>query len=295
LIRDASIRDVERELARLRTEQTEPGVSPSLRTSVMTHMAWVPERWADAATRALGGLEERHPSRTILLYPRPDADRNALDAAVDLRCFAVPGGGDGGNGGAGICFEVIELQLCGPRAHQPASVVMPLLVPDLPAFLRWRGELPFGEPELEGLVGVADRLVIDSAEWDDPPAGLGRLEGLLDRIVVSDIAWARTEPWRLELARRWPSIAECESVAVTGPAADACLLAGWLRARLKREIDLEHAVAERLEGVSVDGEPVELTRPDTRTPSDLLSEQLDIFSRDSAYEEAVCSYSSVPT
>jgi len=286
---DATIRDVERELARLRNEQTEPGISPSLRTSVMTHMAWVPERWADAATRALGGLEERHPSRTILLYPRPDADRNALDAAVDLRCFAV------GGGGTGICFEVIELALCGPRAHAPASVVVPLLVPDLPVFLRWRGDLPFGKPELEGLVEVADRLVVDSQEWDDPAAGLERLEPLFERIVVSDIAWARTEPWRFELARRWPGIAECDELEVTGPEADARLLAGWLRARLHREVELEHRPAEALQAVAVDGEPVELSRPDERSPSDLLSEQLDIFSRDRVYEEAVCSYSSVPT
>lgn len=251
-------------------------------------MAWVPERWADAATRALGGLEERHPSRTILLYPRPDADRDALDASVDLRCFAV-------GGGAGVCFEVIELELDGPRAHAPASVVMPLLIPDLPAFLRWRGDLPFGEPELEGLVEVADRLVVDSQEWDDPAAGLERLEPLFVRIVVSDIAWARTEPWRFELAARWPGIAACETLEIAGPEADARLLAGWLRARLKRDIELEHRPAESLEAVAVDGEPVELSRPDERSPSDLLSEQLDIFSRDRVYEEAVCSYSSVPT
>jgi hypothetical protein len=288
LIRDATIRDVERELTRLRSEQTEPGVSSSLRTSVMTHMAWVPERWADEATRALGGLEERHPSRTILLYPRPGSDRDALDASVDLRCFAV-------GGGTGVCFEVIELELNGSRARQPASVVTPLLVPDLPAFLRWRGDLAFGDPELEGLVGVADRLVVDSREWEDAAAGLERLEGLFDRIVVSDIAWSRTEPWRRVLARRWPGIAGCEVLAVEGPEADARLLAGWLRARLDRELDLEHRPAERLESLAVDGEPVELPRPDERTASDLLSEQLDIFTRDRIYEEAVCSYSSVPT
>ncbi len=253
----------------------------------MTHMAWVPERWADAATRALGGLEERHPSRTILLYPRPDAERDALDASVDLRCFAV-------GGGTGVCFEVIELELCGPRAHAPASVVMPLLIPDRPAFLRWRGDLPFGEPELEGLVGVADRLVVDSREWDDPAAGLERLEPLFERIVVSDIAWARTEPWRFELAGRWPGIAECETLEVAGPEAEARLLAGWLRARLSRALGLEHRPAESLVRVALDGEPVELTRPDERSPSDLLSEQLDIFARDGVYEEAVCSYSSVP-
>ena len=56
----------------------------------------------------------------------------------------------------------------------PASIVTPLLVTDLPVFLRWRGELPFGAPELEQMVGVCDRLVVDSREWKDPA---GRVPG----------------------------------------------------------------------------------------------------------------------
>ena len=47
------------------------GAAPRLRTSVMTHIAWVPERWVEAATGMPAGLAERHPSRTILLFPRP--------------------------------------------------------------------------------------------------------------------------------------------------------------------------------------------------------------------------------
>ena len=35
----------------------------------MTHVAWAPPLWEDAARRTLAGLEELHPSRTILLFP----------------------------------------------------------------------------------------------------------------------------------------------------------------------------------------------------------------------------------
>ena len=94
---------------------------------------------------------------------------------------------------------------------------MPLLVSDLPAFLRWRGDLPYGAPELEQLVGVADRLIVDSSEWDEPEPGLERLPELFDRIVVSDIAWGRLDPWRRALAGLWPAIAELESLRVDGP------------------------------------------------------------------------------
>ena len=289
MIEDASIRDVERELGRLRDESTDADHAPSLRTSVMTHMAWVPEPWQDAAQRTLGGLEERHPSRTIMLYPKPDAGRDALDAEVDLRCFA------GGGAALGVCVEVITLHLCGARAERPASIVTPLLISDLPAFLRWRGALPFGAPELEQLLGVADRLIVDTAEWDDPADGFSGLPELFDRIVVSDIAWERTEPWRRALAGLWPGIAELDTLSVTGPRVEALLLAGWLSGRLGRDVSLEHDDADELGRVEADGTAVDPAFLDVLSPSDLLSDQLEVFGRDRTYEEAVRSFSRIAT
>jgi hypothetical protein len=289
LIRDAGIREIERELARLRAESTADDRSLGLRTSVMTHMAWVPEAWVDQATRTLGGLEERHPSRTILLFPRPDDQRDALDAGVDLRCFA-----SGGGAGA-VCFEVIEIHLCGPRASAPGTVVAPLLVADLPAFLRWRGSLPFGRPELQELTGLADRLIVDSIEWNDPDRDFERLPELFDRIGVSDIAWERLDPWRAALADLWPGIADVETLRVSAPRAEALLLAGWLGGRLGRDVELEHDEADELEAVAVDGDPVDPGPSPPKSPSDLLSDQLDVFGRDRIYEEAVRSFSRVAT
>ncbi len=77
-----SVRAIERELAGLRAEASAED-APNLRTSVMTHVAWVPEPWIDAATETLAGLGERHPSRTILLFPHPRAERDGLEAELD--------------------------------------------------------------------------------------------------------------------------------------------------------------------------------------------------------------------
>jgi glucose-6-phosphate dehydrogenase assembly protein OpcA len=288
VIRGASIRDVDRELGRLRAAAAEGSSSPTQRTSVMTHMAWVPERWVDAATRTLAGLEERHPSRTILLFPRPDAERDALDVDVDLRCFA-------GGGGRAVCFEVVEVHLLGRRAAAPASVVAPLLISDLPVFLRWRGEPAWNEPELEQLTGLTDRLIVDSVEWTDPDAGFARLPELFDAVAVSDIAWARTEPWRLALAELWPDVAAASTLRVAGPPSEALLLAGWLRARLARAVELEHEPAGEIELVEADGIGAEPLHLAPKSASDLLSDQLDVFGRDRIYEEAVRSSSPVLT
>jgi glucose-6-phosphate dehydrogenase assembly protein OpcA len=284
-----SVRELERELNELRVASAEPGAAPRMRASVMTHIAWVPERWVEAATDTLAGLAERHPSRTILLFPQPDDPRDILEGEVDFRCF-VRGGQR-----REVCSEVISVRLCGQRAAAPASVVMPLLVSDLPVFLRWRGPLPFGTSELEQLVGVADRLVVDSREWPEARADLAALPALFDRIVVSDISWARTEPWRAAVAGLWPGVAEASRLRVAGPEPEAFLLLGWLAARLGRAIRLEHEPAGEVELVEVDGREARPGRLEALTPSDLLSDQLEVFGRDRIYQEAVRSFSSQPT
>jgi glucose-6-phosphate dehydrogenase assembly protein OpcA len=273
----ASIREIEREVASLRIA---PGSDvPYQRTSVMTHTAWVPPEWIEAAEDVLSGLAERHPSRTIVLVPEPERE-DGLEATVDVEVF--PSGE-----GRQICAETIRIRLKGSRASVPASVVQPLFLPDLPAFLRWRGVPPFGSDSFESLVDVVDRLIVDSTEWPELPENYAQLSGVFDRVVVSDIAWARTSRWRRRLASLWPGIGNVERIRVTGTAPQAQLLAGWLRSRLDRPVQLEHEPADTLETVEIDGKPAPFPPGDPPPPSDLLSEELDRFERDLIYEEAV--------
>ena len=272
-----SVREIEREITSLRVA---PGSdAPYQRTSVMTHMAWVPEEWVEAAEDVLSGLAERHPSRTLVLVPRPDAGEG-LEASVEVDCFPV---GEGRQ----VCTETIRIRLNGGTSVAPESVVQPLFLPDLPVFLRWRGTPAFGDRPFERLVDVIDRLIVDSTEWPDLAASYERLTGLFDRVVVSDIAWSRTSRWRLQLASLWPGIADVQKIRVVGTAAQAHLLAGWLRSRLKRSIELEHEPADSLVAVEIDGDPAPFPPGDAPHPSDLLSDELDRFSRDPIYEDAV--------
>jgi glucose-6-phosphate dehydrogenase assembly protein OpcA len=272
----ASIAEIERELGSLRID---PGSGePMQRTSVMTHLAWVPEAWVEAAEDVLAGLAERHPSRTIVLVPEPHA-ADGLEASAEVACHPA--------GDRKVCTETIRLRLGGNRVQAPASVVEPLLLPDLPVFLRWRGLPPFGERPFEQLVDTVDRLIVDSTEWPGLPEPYERLTEIFDRVAVSDIAWARTSRWRPHLASMWPAIANVRRIKVTGTEAQAHLLAGWLRSRLGREIELEHAPADRLAGVEIDGEPAPFPPGDPPDPADLLSDELERFSSDPVYEDAV--------
>lgn len=256
----ATIEEIEEALAELRLRVGHGG-APDLRTSVLTHMAWVPQEWQAAATEALAGLGEQHPSRTLLLFPQPE-EGDRLAAKVFLECHPLE------DETRQLCNEVVELGLGGPRTEAPASVAMPLLLPDLPVFLRWRGRPAFRTEQFRQMLAIVDRLIVDSAEWPDVPGAYAELEELFETAAVSDIAWRRTLPWREALARGWPDVPD----RIAGPPAETALLAGWLRSRA---------------GVDVEREPAaDIPHGEELKPSDLLSEELDIFERDSVYEDA---------
>jgi hypothetical protein len=275
---DVTIAEVERELARLRYESSDEGSQPNLRTSVMTHIAWVPPQWRTKAEETLAGMAERHPSRTLLLVPKPE-ESDGLDALVSIRCFPI--------GDRAVCGEVIELTLRGGRAAAPASIVLPLLISDLPVFCRWRGEPEWESSEFDQLVGIIDRLIVDSTEWEGLPEPYARLAALFDHVVVSDIAWDRTQRWRSLLASLWPGIGTVEHIRVHGTAAQAYLLGGWLRSRLDHAVQVEIEEHDQLEGIDLDGEPAAFPPGQPPNASDLLSSQLDRFARDRVYEDAV--------
>ncbi len=272
------VADIERQLGRLRAREAADGM-PELRTSTMTHIVWCPPEWRAKARRTLAGLLERHPARTIFLIPEA-GDEAGVEARVELKDFQLEGMS------REVLSEVIELRLCGSATRHPGSVVLPLLVSDLPVFCRWRGEPAWGSGELAEIVGIADRLVVDSSEWRDAPAGYGKIAELFGDVAVSDIAFSRTLPWRRRLAELWPEIGAMGKLRVEGPRADAELVAGWLRSRLKRDVALTRRNAATVTAMWVDGRRV-ASPGELSSPSELLSAELDQFGRDRVYEAAV--------
>jgi glucose-6-phosphate dehydrogenase assembly protein OpcA len=142
-------------------------------------------------------------------------------------------------------------------------------VPDVPVMLWWpRGE-PSDDPRYLKFADIVDRVIVDSATFATPEAGLARMAALLNPdpstgsgvaagrgdhaggssgvgMTISDLSWSRLTPWR-ELAAQFfdapaliPHLAEITRVTVdyethAGATADrsqALLLVGWLAARL---------------------------------------------------------------
>ena len=181
------VAEVERKLAKKRCLLEADGM-PELRTSTMTPSSGAADVGLPREARA---GSPSGTSRTILLVPLAGR-RSSVEADATVRDFELPGGRE-------VLSEVIELRLRGDAANHPASVVLPLLISDLPAFCRWRGQPDWSSPRSRKLVDVCDRLVVhsDGGAMCRPATRRSRA---CSSAAVTDIAWRRSLPWRAQLA-----------------------------------------------------------------------------------------------
>lgn len=190
-----SVGEIEHELARLRTNDDGPA---GARASVLNLIVPTDEESASGVTQAISGLASRYPSRAIVLVSDPDEPTASLE--VSLSAFCSIRGGSGGQ----VCAEVVTIHAEGSAASHPESFAGPLLVPDLPASLWYPGgHVP---DAADGLVALANRLILDSAAAGDPEACLRaatdllRLLGSKDAPEVGDLQWTALSPWRTLVA-----------------------------------------------------------------------------------------------
>jgi glucose-6-phosphate dehydrogenase assembly protein OpcA len=236
---------------------TEKGL-PHARASVLNLIVTVvdPDA-ADRVVRTMMDLGIRHPSRAIVLVADPDAKGDAIDARISTHCHSTGGDDDR------ICYEEVVLTVRGEAARHLSGIVAPLLIHDLPTHVWWPGDPPFGHPVFDQLVGMADRLIVDSSDFGDLLTGYRRLSNLRRRSGVGDLLWDRLGWWQELTAeffdaprfRRYlanlnrlvvryavattdtepsPHEARISDVApgIRSPISQALLYAGWLASRL---------------------------------------------------------------
>ncbi len=196
---------------------------------------------ADLISSVVQALTASHPNRTVLVIERPEAPTPSLDAFVQANCLlAAPGVPQ-------VCGEQVTIDARGSATGQVASLVLPLLVPDLPVVLWLPGPEPLDEPLLLRLRSILDRLIVDSSDSPRPIQELLRL-AKLDRSgagpALSDLAWARLTPWR-ELTAQFfdtrpllPHLSRIDTVQLRYTAnqhpnpVPALMMAGWLASSL---------------------------------------------------------------
>ena len=216
---------------------------PAIRSSVMNLVVYV-SRAEDAVlvTDTIAALTERHPSRTICVVADPGAPTSSLDASVTTHCSATDSGR--------LCWEQIQITAHGATAAHVPGVVIPLVRPDLPAYLWWMGDASYEAEFFRRMVDLCDRLIVDSGVFTRPIAGLAQLAAHQRRTVgdhgVGDVHWMRLTPWRNLAAQFFDGeelrpYASCiDSVRLGymhdeqthGGLGQALLLSGWLAACL---------------------------------------------------------------
>jgi len=195
----------------------------------------------------LGAVVERHPCRAIVLAAERGATEARLEAFVSTRCQLST------RGAKRICGEQITVEAAGSAVETASTAVAPLLVPDVPVFLWWKDIPHYDDKLFARLAGMADRVVIDSASFDEPHEDLLQLARLLEggRLRLSDLNWGRLTSWRSLVAGFWDvadyraSLAQIERVVIeydppdhahTQLAPKALLALGWLASCLGWEV-----------------------------------------------------------
>ncbi len=180
------------------------GPRPDIRTSVLNLIAYAPnEACCERTTRALEQLSGTHPSRAIIIVPGDAMGESSIDCRLAIRSHGAYAEY------RQVCSEQMVLRVNGQATRHLASIVMPLLAPDLPVFLWWLGETPFHHHVYGQLRDIADRFIVDSSDFSDPTRDLVAMSHNVhaagDRTAFSDFNWARLAPWRELIAQFFDS------------------------------------------------------------------------------------------
>jgi len=236
---------IEAELARLRygaAGSPPEGESYAMRTSLLNLVVYAADpEGAREASQTIDGLTRDHPSRAIIILAEPSGEESRIEARCEAHCHIAAGLAQQ------VCCEEVMLDVRGPAASHLHSIIIPLLVPDLPVYVWWTGPLPRGRHLFEELMESADRFIVDSGHFRHPTHGLRRVAELCESTpgcAIGDINWARLTPWRDLLTlhggdpgmRAYREAVTAIEVAYAGVQAvvpsQAFLLVGWLAERL---------------------------------------------------------------
>ncbi len=195
----ADVATLEKELSDLwraaaETPETE---HPVVRASVLTLLAFVENEEDGRETfNLISNVIAQNPCRAILMVAEPGAHPEGLWAWISAQCHLPP------SGARQVCCEQIYLRARGEAVKGLDNVVVPLIIPDLPVYFWWRAGRFAPPPFLDQLLRVTNRVLVDSARFEEPEADLATLARQVarfrkvDGLAFSDLNWARLTPCR---------------------------------------------------------------------------------------------------
>lgn len=246
-LKDTNSAAIAAEFVRSRKQAGSPAMG-----MVLTLIVVVPEESAHDAMESARAASTEHPARVLGVILGDGRGTGVVNAEV--------GTGDGWTG------ETALIRLRGEVVKHPASVVLPLLLPDSPVAIWWPVDPP-KDPGTDPLGAMADRRITDSAA-----VTRGRTTALADQCAAyapgnTDLAWTRITQWRALLAAaldQHPAKVRSVSISAERISPSADLLAAWLSLRLKVRVERHTSKGPGITDVRLETKdgPIRITRPD---------------------------------
>jgi glucose-6-phosphate dehydrogenase assembly protein OpcA len=262
----------------------------------------------------IAALMPEHPARAVLVRLSGTGDRS-LTEKVYSQCW-MPFGQR-----RQICCEQVEITVSDAALEDLRSVVLPLMVADLPLIVWCRSTRVLAMPEFREIAQMAQKVIFNSAGVAEPEGFLQSAEGAIGRgMVFADLSWTILTRWREMLSQVFENqenageITKLTNIDVEWGGTryiPALYLGAWIRDALsaahvetklqvKRKGTDDH-LSVRLAG---EGVVVELTREDDRmvvkrngasectnlpqaTDYLLMREELGIVRRDPIFEKSL--------
>ena len=199
---------------------------------------------ANECAADLEHITGRHPCRIINIVRDAKEGEEPVQAYVSIHCKVSPAGG------RQVCSELVTVVATTPDARQVPAAVIPILISDLPTFLWWPHGSPFDDDLFRSLADSADRLIVDSATFENPEGTLSKMSHRLKtnwpKTACTDMNWGRVTHWREMVAQFFdgpalrPYLDRISNITISFALseksgvnrAQALLLAGWLASRL---------------------------------------------------------------
>ncbi|RCK70557.1 OxPP cycle protein OpcA [Desertihabitans brevis] len=262
---------------------------------VMTLIVVTDSQGYQRAEKAALAASFEHPCRLLLVVTNSRTKTSGLDAEIRVG-ERVPG-------------ETVVLRMRGEVAEHPASVLLPLLLPDSPVVAWWPTQAP-ENLSTDPIGRLANRRITDADGTRQPMASLehrARHHGPGE----TDLTWARLTPWRALLAAavdQYPATFTAAVVEAQRGHASAQLMAAWLENRLGLQVEVKNTRGPGITGVrlttaagdiaitrddgllaeySVPGQPKRLVALKRRDTEDLIAEELRRLDDDDIFEAAV--------
>ena len=170
----------------------------SARSSVLNLVVIAGHReTADYCSSIIADTAGRHPSRSLIISAVDPEGPPGLQARIEALTLSTAGGR------AETGAETIHVTASGETGQHLASIIVPLLVHDLPVAVWWPHDPQFRSRRADRLLTFADRLIVDGSSWSGD--GLDRLAEIATvasagALVVADFALLRQARWREAIA-----------------------------------------------------------------------------------------------